>query len=385
MGVFWRYAWKFGLVLAFVWAGYHLVRDIFQDILNIHNPFTEFFHYETRYDILPPILKLVYIGGDFGRFLTFPIEIFALLAIPKALGNKRFGRLDWALLAIGVWAGIMWLINVAYDPRTMTKRQQLPFENTFEFRRAKMNYRKLGSGEPIVLVHGSVINWPQIGEFETKLAEENTIYLPDMPGFGASDAINGERYNTDLFAEALCSFVKEAGLEGAPVVGWSLGTVTTVKAAAKGCLQGKLILVGMPGKVGGWKFEVARRIPLWIQKWLVATRWGQERLLVPILRENIGEEKGSIEEFFELVSHTDPRSIVEVDYKKEIERDLPLSLNKVKNEVVFIYGENDKLRDTADTLIENYFVVPGGSHNIFRSNPLGTLEVVKNVLFNNPS
>lgn len=76
-----------------------------------------------------------------------------------------------------------------------------------------------------------------------------------------------------------------------------------------------------------------------------------EKLLLPILRENIGEEKGSIEEFFELVSHTDPRSIVEVDYKKEIEHDLPLSLNT------------------------------------FRTNPQGTLEAVKNgatFLFQSP-
>jgi len=378
--MFRRQFWKFCLTLAFVWAAYHLVRDIFQDILNVHSPFTEFLHYETQYDVLPPILKLVYIGGDFGRFLTFPIEIFALFAIPKALRNKRFGWLDGILLTVGVWSGIMWLINVAYDPRVAMKRLQLPLEHTFQFRGARMNYRKLGNGKPIILVHGSVINWPQIGEFEKGLAQSYEVYLPDMPGFGASDAINGKRHNTDLFAEALCAFVKETNLREAAVVGWSLGTVTTAKAAANGCLQGKLILVGMPGKVGGWKFELARRTPLEILKWLVATRWGQENLLIPILRENIGSEKGNLEEFFELVSHTDPRSIVEVDYKKEIERDLPLSLNKVKNKMVFIYGENDKLRGTTDSLIGNYITVFGGTHNTFRINPSGTFEVVRNAL-----
>lgn len=357
-----------------------MVRDIFQDILNIHSPFTEFLHYEAQYELIPPVLRLIYPGGSLGRYSTFPLEIFALFAIPKALRNKRFGWLDGILLAIGVWAGMMWLINVAFDSRTIMRRQQLPYQNTFQFRGATMGYRKLGNGRPIILVHGSVINWPQIGEFEKGLAQSYEVYLPDMPGFGASDAINGERHNTDLFAEALCSFVKEASLESAPVVSWSLGTVTTVKAAEQGCIEGKLILVGMPGKVSGWKFELARRVPLEIHKWLVATRWGQENLLVPILRENIGGEKGNVGEFFELVSHTDPRSIVEVDYKKEIERDLPLSLNKVENRMVFIYGENDKLRGTTDSLIGDYITILGGTHNTFRTNPRGTLEAVRNAL-----
>ena len=97
-------------------------------------------------------------------------------------------------------------------------------------------------------------------------------------------------------------------------------------------------------------------------------------------RRGGGSEKGNIEEFFKLVSYTDPRSIVEVDYKKEIEQDLPLSLNKVENEKVFIYGENDKLRGTTDSLIGNYITVPGGTHNTFRSNPLGTLGAVRSAL-----
>lgn len=218
------------------------------------------------------------------------------------------------MIAVGVYVGVVWLTNVIYDSRTMIGRQRLPYENVYQFRGVTMSYRKFGEGRPIVLLHGSVINWPQIGEFETGLAELHTVYLPDMPG-----------------------------------------------------------------NVSGWKFELTRRIPLGIQQWLITTRWGQEKLL-PILMENIGDEEGNVEELFELVSHTDPRSIVEVDYKKEIERDLPLSLKKVKNEVVFIYGENDKLRGTIGSLIGNYITVPGGTHNTFRTNPQGTLEAVKNSL-----
>lgn len=372
--------WKILLWLVFVWAAYHLVRDILQDILGIHNRFTEFLHYEAQQELLPDWLKIIHLDNNLGRWLTIPIAVFYLLAVPISWIIKKFGILEVIMIAVGVYVGVVWLTNVVYDSRTMIEWQQLPYENTFQFKNATMSYRKLGNGKPIILLHGSVIRWPQIGEFETKLTEQHTVFLPDMPGFGASDVITGARHNTDLFAEALCAFVKETDLEDAPIVGWSLGTVTTVKAAVNGCLQGKLILVGMPGAVSGWKFELIRRIPLGIQKLLAATRWGQENLLIPILRENIGYEKGNSEEFFRLVSQTAPQSIVEIDYKKEIERDLPLSLKKVKNEVVFIYGENDKLRGTIGSLIGNYITVPGGTHNTFRTNPQGTLEAVKNSL-----
>lgn len=259
-------------------------------------------------------------------------------------------------------------------------RIQLPYDQKYLFRGAMMSYRKLGSGPPIVLLHGSVIYWPQIGEFEQRLAENYTVYLPDMPGFGASDAINGVRHNTDLFADVLCRFLEQTKLRNTPIVGWSLGTVITVKAAARGSAKGKLILVGMPGRVNGWLFDVVRHTPLAIQERLVTTRFGKEHLLVPILRHNIGVEQGRLEEFMELISHTAPRAIIDVDYKKEIEEDLPFSLKKMKNERMFMYGEHDKLRWTVSDLVVGPVVIPSGTHNVFRSNPKGTLRAINQFL-----
>lgn len=259
-------------------------------------------------------------------------------------------------------------------------RIQLPYEQTYSFRGATMSYRRFGSGPPIILLHGSVIRWPQIGEFEQRLAEDHTVYLPDMPGFGASDAIGGMRHNTNLFADALCRFLEQTKLRDALIIGWSLGTVTAVKAAAQGCAKGKLILVGMPGRVTGWLFDVMRHVPLVIQERLVATRFGKEQLLIPILRHNIGAEQGRFEEFMELISHTDPRAIIEVDYKKEIEEDLRFSLKTMENERIFMYGEHDKLRWTVSDFITGQVVIPRGTHSVFRTNPKGTLRAINQFL-----
>ena len=244
-----------------------------------------------------------------------------------------------------------------------------------------MSYRVVGEGKPVVLLHGSMINDPWEG-FEEKLAKFYRVYLPDLPGFGASDAVEGERHNTDLFAQALCQLLEREKLQDAPIIALSLGTVVAVKAAERGCTQGKLALVGMPGKVArGWKTELARIIPIPIAHWLVTTRWGKEKLLIPAVSENIGERnRGLQEEFLRQLEITDPRAIVEVDYKKEIEQDLRASWARVKNERVVIYGELDAQKDTTLDLAREYITIPEAGHSVFRYQPGKALEVIREII-----
>src|SRR3990167_320412 len=130
----------------------------------------------------------------------------------------------------------------------LVKRHQLKPERSYFFNNARMGFSVIGKGKPVILLHGSIISNPWYG-FEEELAKFYKVYIPYLPGFGSSDAVNGKRHTTDLFADALCTFVNETKQNYTPVVALSLGGVVTVKSAAKGCIRGELILVGMPGKV----------------------------------------------------------------------------------------------------------------------------------------
>lgn len=106
--------WHGFLKLALVYAVYHLIRDIFQDVLGIHNAFTELAHFEADSAKLPPALQWVNFGG-YGQYLTFPIEIFAILVIPRALKNKTFTKLDFVMVLVLLLTAEVYLINIVYS------------------------------------------------------------------------------------------------------------------------------------------------------------------------------------------------------------------------------------------------------------------------------
>jgi len=101
-------AWQMFLVFVFVYSIYHLLRDILQDILDIHNQFTEFLHYNVDVDALPNYLKWTTFGG-WRKWFTFPIEIFMLIAIPQALKKNEFSPLDKIILIIIVLTILFWI------------------------------------------------------------------------------------------------------------------------------------------------------------------------------------------------------------------------------------------------------------------------------------
>jgi pimeloyl-ACP methyl ester carboxylesterase len=93
-------------------------------------------------------------------------------------------------------------------------------------------YRELGSGPPVLLLHGwptSSFLWRDVME---PIAEHNRMVAIDLPGFGGSDKPLGVRYDFDLFGRTLDGFLAALGIEevglavhdlGGPVgVHWAL-------------------------------------------------------------------------------------------------------------------------------------------------------------------
>lgn len=105
--------WHTFLKFAFFYAIYHLARDILQDIFGIRNTFTEFAHFEADPARVPILLQWATLGF-FGRYSTFPIEIFFIFAIPRALKNKRFKRLDLIMVLVLLLTSAGYLINIVY-------------------------------------------------------------------------------------------------------------------------------------------------------------------------------------------------------------------------------------------------------------------------------
>jgi pimeloyl-ACP methyl ester carboxylesterase len=84
-------------------------------------------------------------------------------------------------------------------------------------------YRDLGSGPPVLLLHG----WPTSSylwrNVMPAIAERNRVLALDLPGFGGSDQRPDARYDFDRFEEAIDRFLSALGIERIAIAGHDLG------------------------------------------------------------------------------------------------------------------------------------------------------------------
>ena len=119
----------------------------------------------------------------------------------------------------------------------------------------KLHFRALGSGPPLVILHGllgSLDNWVPVAQ---KLAEPFHIFLVDLRNHGHSP--HAEEFGYDDMAHDLERFFNQHGLAKAHVLGHSMGGKVAMRFAQRspGMLN-KLVVVdiaprGYPARYGG--------------------------------------------------------------------------------------------------------------------------------------
>src|SRR5688500_12763891 len=83
-------------------------------------------------------------------------------------------------------------------------------------------YRTVGSGPPVVLIHGMVNSSRHFKEVALRLAERHTVIAPDLIGHGDSATPRGD-YSLGAHAAAIRDLMLAIGVERASIVGHSLG------------------------------------------------------------------------------------------------------------------------------------------------------------------
>jgi len=115
----------------------------------------------------------------------------------------------------------------------------------------RTNYLEAGSGEDVVLIHGSgpgvtsYANWRLV---IPSLAENFHVVAPDMVGFGFSDRPEGVKYSLDTWADQTVGVMDALGIEKANLVGNSFGGSIALRIATKHPDRiNKLVLMGSMG------------------------------------------------------------------------------------------------------------------------------------------
>ena len=95
----------------------------------------------------------------------------------------------------------------------------------------KLNFRVLGEGHPLIIMHGvfgSSDNWQTLGKV---FAENYKVYLVDMRNHGNSP--HSDEFNYQLMVEDIIELMKDEDISEAHILGHSMGGKVAMHLSAK--------------------------------------------------------------------------------------------------------------------------------------------------------
>ena len=115
---------------------------------------------------------------------------------------------------------------------------------------ARLAYRELGAGRPVVLIHGffstATVNWVRYGHAEKIAASGFRVIMPDLRGHGDSAKPHDPAaYPPDVLTDDALTLVETLGLDDFDLGGYSLGARTTVRMLARGAAPRRAVVAGM--------------------------------------------------------------------------------------------------------------------------------------------
>jgi pimeloyl-ACP methyl ester carboxylesterase len=117
---------------------------------------------------------------------------------------------------------------------------------------ARLAYREMGEGRPVVLIHGffstALVNWVRYGHAAKIAALGYRVVMPDLRGHGDSaKPHDASAYPRDVLADDGFALIEHLGLTDYDLGGYSLGGRTTIRMLARGARPGRAIVAG-----AGW-------------------------------------------------------------------------------------------------------------------------------------
>jgi pimeloyl-ACP methyl ester carboxylesterase len=113
-------------------------------------------------------------------------------------------------------------------------------------------YEELGSGQPLVLLHGGLAAGSMYAPILPELARGRRVILVDLQAHGhTADVDRPLRYET--MADDVAGLIGHLGLERADLMGYSFGAATAVRMAIQHpALVRRLAIVSVPFRRDGW-------------------------------------------------------------------------------------------------------------------------------------
>ena len=120
----------------------------------------------------------------------------------------------------------------------------------------RLYYEIHGNGEPLILLHGGLGSVEMFGPNVSAFAATRKVVAVELQGHGHTANIS-RPMSFEAMADDIAALIKELGLAGADVLGYSLGAAVALRFAIQHSnLVRKLVIVSTPCKHNGWYTEV---------------------------------------------------------------------------------------------------------------------------------
>ena len=211
----------------------------------------------------------------------------------------------------------------------------------------RVRWDVFGAGPPLVLVHGTPFSSYVWRKVVPALAETNTVYAFDLPGYGSSEKREGQDVSFAAQGRVLCELLDHWGLDKPAVAGHVFGGAITLRAHLLEGRDFRAIALIDAVALSPWGSPfyrlvqdyvgVFRRIPAYMHEAMVAA-YVRDATYVPMddeaLRPYIEPWLGAEgqEAFYRQISQNDPR------YTDEMQ---PLYA-RIERPVMIVWGEEDR-------------------------------------------
>src|SRR6478735_9034263 len=114
---------------------------------------------------------------------------------------------------------------------------------------ARLAYREIGAGRPLVLIHGyfstATVNWIRYGHAELLAAQGYRVVMPDLRGHGDSSRSHDPAdYPPDVLTDDGLALVEHLGLTDYDLGGYSLGARTVMRMIVRGARPARAVIAG---------------------------------------------------------------------------------------------------------------------------------------------
>lgn len=246
------------------------------------------------------------------------------------------------------------------------------------FQNNKVFYRVIGTGKPVLLVHGFGEDGEVWQNQVAFLQDKFQLIIPDLPGSGRSSmdlSTNSGPWTMDRFAEMIKGIADQESLKTFTLIGHSMGGYITLAFAEKypSYLNG-FALFHSTGKADSEeKKEVRKKGIAFIREHgaFEFLKTSVPNLFSAISRD---ERRELVDEFVAGLSNFSPQPLVSY-YEAMMQRpDRTNVLKQTGNPVLFIMGEYDNAVPLNDGLQQCHLPEKSYIHILHQSGHMGMLE-----------